>query len=149
VTYFYEHDSLLDIEARTRATTIYLADRRLDMIPPVLSEQLCSLRGQVDRLAVSVFWTLDKDYQVTTRHDTTRHTTSHTTRVNLHLHQIENVWYGRTVIRSVREMYYEQAQAVIDGTLSKEERAKLPDYPLLEKELRTLLAMSRSINVRS
>jgi hypothetical protein len=62
--------------------------------------------------------------------------------------QIENVWYGRTVIRSVREMYYEQAQAVIDGTLSKEERAKLPDYPLLEKELRTLLDMSRAINVR-
>jgi exoribonuclease R len=73
VTYFYEHDSLLDIEARTRATTIYLADRRLDMIPPVLSEQLCSLRGQVDRLAVSVFWTLDKDYQV--QNDTPHHIT--------------------------------------------------------------------------
>ncbi len=78
VTYFYEHGSLLDIEARTRATTIYLADRRLDMIPPVLSEQLCSLRGQVDRLAVSVLWTLDKDYQVPhTRRRTRTHAPPH------------------------------------------------------------------------
>jgi len=45
-------------------------------------------------------------------------------------------------------MYYEQAQAIIDGTLSNEEKAKFPDYSLLEKELRTLLDISRSINVQ-
>lgn len=61
--------------------------------------------------------------------------------------KVESVWYGRTVMRSVREMYYEQAQAILDGTLSPQERAKLPDYSLLEKELRTLLDISRSFNV--
>lgn len=38
VSHFVKHDSLLDIEARSRGTTVYLADRRLDMLPAVLSE---------------------------------------------------------------------------------------------------------------
>ena len=48
-----------DQEARRRATTVYLADRRFDMLPEVLSSNLCSLLGGVDRYAVSVIWELD------------------------------------------------------------------------------------------
>ena len=39
-------------EARKRATTVYLADRRYDMLPPVLSSQLCSLLGSVERSVI-------------------------------------------------------------------------------------------------
>ena len=49
VTHFVPVNSLSDLEARKRATTVYLADRRYDMLPPVLSAQLCSLLGSVER----------------------------------------------------------------------------------------------------
>ncbi|XP_033045581.1 DIS3-like exonuclease 1 isoform X5 [Trachypithecus francoisi] len=49
VTHFVAPNSYIDIEARTRATTYYLADRRYDMLPSVLSADLCSLLGGVDR----------------------------------------------------------------------------------------------------
>lgn len=65
----------LDGEAYARGTTVYLQDRRLDMLPSLLSEQLCSLRAGVDRCAVSVLWTLNADLSV------------------------ESIWFGRCVIR--------------------------------------------------
>ena len=49
VSHFVAAGSHLDREARQRATTLYLADRRYDMLPPVLSANLCSLLGGVDR----------------------------------------------------------------------------------------------------
>ncbi|KAI7828302.1 hypothetical protein BX661DRAFT_198107 [Kickxella alabastrina] len=52
------------LEARARGTTVYLADRRFNMLPEVLSEDVCSLHAGVDRLAVSVVWVLDADMQV-------------------------------------------------------------------------------------
>lgn len=65
----------LDGEAAARCTTVYLVDRRLDMLPALLSEQLCSLRSGTDRLAVSVLWTLSPDLHV------------------------RDIWFGRTIIR--------------------------------------------------
>lgn len=70
---------------------MYLADRRFDMLPSVLSERVCSLRHHVDRYSVSVIWTMDKDYKVI------------------------NIWFGRTIINSSCEMEYEQAQQLLDG----------------------------------
>lgn len=49
VTYFVPVNSLSDLEARSRSTSVYLADRRYDMLPEVLSTDLCSLLGGVDR----------------------------------------------------------------------------------------------------
>ena len=82
-----------------RSTTVYLADRRYDMLPGVLSANICSLLSNVNRYmethlalynmvscfryAVSTIWELDKDLIVT------------------------KVWYGRTVIRSAYKMTYE------------------------------------------
>ncbi|KAJ2364998.1 hypothetical protein H4S02_003798, partial [Coemansia sp. RSA 2611] len=91
VTQFVRPGSATDEAARERGTTVYLADRRFNMIPEVLSERVCSLRGSCDRLAVSVIWNMDADYNVT------------------------GTWFGRTVIRSACEMHYEQAQALLDG----------------------------------
>ncbi|KAG2219093.1 hypothetical protein INT45_005824 [Circinella minor] len=92
VSYFVKENSLTDLEARSRGTTVYLADRRFDMLPSVLSEKVCSLRGDVDRYAVSVLWTLDSKTL-----------------------QVLDTWFGRTLIRSSCEMEYEQAQQLLDG----------------------------------
>ena len=67
---------MLDAEAQARGTTVYLVDRRLDMLPGLLSEHLCSLVGGRERLAVSVVWTLNSRMEV------------------------QDTWFGRTVIRS-------------------------------------------------
>ncbi|KAF9954379.1 DIS3 mitotic control [Modicella reniformis] len=91
VSFFVQENSLTDLEARARGTTVYLSDRRFDMLPKVLSEQVCSLRHHVDRYAMSVIWTMDSEANVL------------------------NTWFGRTVIRSACEMEYEQAQAFLDG----------------------------------
>ncbi|KAG0053276.1 DIS3 mitotic control [Gryganskiella cystojenkinii] len=91
VSYFVQENSLTDLEARARGTTVYLSDRRFDMLPKVLSEQLCSLRHHVDRYAMSVMWTMDSEANVLT------------------------TWFGRSVIRSACEMEYEQAQGLLNG----------------------------------
>ena len=49
VTYFVRPGTLTDREARDRSTTVYLADRRYDMLPAVLSANLCSLVSGTDR----------------------------------------------------------------------------------------------------
>ena len=47
--------------ARARGTSVYLVGQRLDMLPSILSTDLCSLRGGTDRLTVSVTWEVDPD----------------------------------------------------------------------------------------
>ncbi|XP_071964819.1 DIS3-like exonuclease 1 [Antedon mediterranea] len=101
VSHFVHPDSLTDVEARQRSTTVYLADRRFDMLPSILSADLCSLVSGVDRYAVSVIWHL-----------------------NPVTYQVKEVWYGRTIIRSAHKMFYEAAQAMHDG---KDVRADIPE----------------------
>jgi exosome complex exonuclease DIS3/RRP44 len=61
VTYYVKPDSWIDREAAHRCTTVYLVDRRTDMLPKLLTEVLCSLREKVDRLAFSVIWEIDPE----------------------------------------------------------------------------------------
>lgn len=92
VSAFVFPDTLLDMEARSRATTVYLAHRRFDMLPEVLSANLCSLKEREDRYAMSVIWRLNaSDYSVL------------------------DVWFGRTVIRSSFALAYQQAQKILDN----------------------------------
>lgn len=56
VTHFVHPGTPLDAEAAVRATTTYLVQRRIDMLPKALTEDICSLRAGVDRLAFSVLW---------------------------------------------------------------------------------------------
>lgn len=58
VSSFVPLGSELDTEARARGTSVYLVDRRLDMLPQTLSENVCSLRARGDRFALSVLWEL-------------------------------------------------------------------------------------------
>ena len=46
----------MDSEAASRGTTVYLVDKRIDMLPALLGTNLCSLRPHVERLAFSVIW---------------------------------------------------------------------------------------------
>nr|XP_046252817.1 DIS3-like exonuclease 1 isoform X2 [Scatophagus argus] len=106
VTHFVTEGSLTDLEARSRATTYYLADRRYDMLPAVLSADLCSLLGGVDRYAMSVLWELDAS-----------------------TFAVNKVWFGRTVIRSSYQLHYELAQALLNG-----EEAEVPELARLKPE---------------
>lgn len=57
-------NTALDREARKRATSVYLVQRAVPMLPPQLSEQLCSLIPDVERLAFSAFFDIDKEGRV-------------------------------------------------------------------------------------
>ncbi|XP_053844280.1 DIS3-like exonuclease 1 isoform X3 [Vidua macroura] len=92
VTHFVAANSYTDVEARARATTYYLADRRYDMLPSVLSADLCSLLSGVDRYAVSVLWELEKES-----------------------YEMLRVQYTKTLIRSAYKLEYETAQGLLDG----------------------------------
>ncbi len=90
VTYYVEEGSALDEEAFNRATSVYLVDRVIPMLPEKLSNQLCSLRPEEDKLAFSAVFELDNQGQVW------------------------NQWIGRTLINSNKRFFYEEAQEQID-----------------------------------
>lgn len=93
VSHYVEESSVLDQEALNRGTSVYLADRTIPMLPEKLSNGLCSLNPNVDRLAFSVIFTLDSKFKILDR------------------------WIGKTVIHSKRRFTYEEAQVgIIDGT---------------------------------
>ena len=56
VSHFVHPDTPMDSEAASRGTTVYLVDKRIDMLPALLGTNLCSLRPFVERLAFSVIW---------------------------------------------------------------------------------------------
>lgn len=56
VSHFVHPDNPMDAEAASRGTTVYLVDKRIDMLPSLLGTNLCSLRPYVERLAFSVIW---------------------------------------------------------------------------------------------
>ena len=90
VSFFVKPGSNLDNEAQERATSVYLVDRTIPMLPEVLSNDLCSLRPNEDRLAVSAVFVLDSDANILER------------------------WFGETAIHSNKRFTYEEAQEVLD-----------------------------------
>ena len=90
VSFFVKPGDAFDTEARERATSVYLVDRTIPMLPEVLSNDLCSLVPHEDRLAVSAVFTLDKDANVISK------------------------WFGETIIHSDRRYTYEDAQETLD-----------------------------------
>eukprot|EP00050_Salpingoeca_kvevrii_P012604 m.23790 g.23790 ORF g.23790 m.23790 type:complete len:1095 (-) comp4173_c0_seq1:8-3292(-) len=124
VSYFVRPGMLTDQEARKRSTTYYLADRRYDMLPGILSANLCSLWDNVDRYAMSAFWEITPDGTVISE------------------------WFGRTVIRSMYKLHYEFAQALLDGQSEEQSIAALEALHGLpkseaQKKLRDLTAAIR------
>lgn len=90
VTHYVQPDTLLDREAQKRATSVYLVDRVVPMLPEHLSNGICSLRPDEEKLTFSCIFTMDDQARVLD-------------------HKI-----ARTVIRSDRRFAYEEAQQVIE-----------------------------------
>ncbi|MFA5934104.1 MAG: ribonuclease R [Candidatus Paceibacterota bacterium] len=90
VSHYVHPGTALDREAIRRSTSVYLVDRTIPMLPEVLSNDLCSLRPNVDRLTMSAVFTMT--------------TSGH----------IKDSWYGRTIIHSDKRFTYEEAQEILD-----------------------------------
>uniref|UniRef100_A0A7N6B101 Exosome complex exonuclease RRP44 n=1 Tax=Anabas testudineus TaxID=64144 RepID=A0A7N6B101_ANATE len=64
VSHFIRPGNALDKEAANRGTTVYLCGKRIDMVPELLSSNLCSLRSNVDRLAFSCIWEMNHEAEI-------------------------------------------------------------------------------------
>ncbi len=91
VTHYVKPGTKLEEEALKRATSVYLVDRCVPMLPERLSNGVCSLRPHEEKLCYSVVFKMDAEANVT------------------------DTWYGRTVIYSDRRFSYEEAQEIIEG----------------------------------
>jgi ribonuclease R/exosome complex exonuclease DIS3/RRP44 len=103
VSHYVRPDTELDKEAYARGTSVYLVDRVVPMLPENLSNGLCSLRPNEDKLCFSAVFKLDHNG-----------------------HVIEE-WFGRTVINSDHRFTYEEAQEIIEGN-TENLFTKLKDY---------------------
>jgi len=91
VSHYVQPKSYLDKEAYSRATSVYLVDRVIPMLPERLSNGVCSLRPHEDKLCFAAVFELDEQANI-----------------------IEE-WFGRTVIHSDRRFSYEEAQEVLEN----------------------------------
>ena len=94
VSHYVREGTALDKEAVKRGCSVYLVDRTIPMLPEVLSNDVCSLNPQEDKLSFSTIFTMDNNARVQSR------------------------WFGKTVMNSTHRFTYETAQAVIDGNAS-------------------------------
>src|SRR6202000_1947591 len=90
VSHYIKPDSALDKEALDRATSVYLVDRVIPMLPERLSNGLCSLRPKEDKLCFSAVFVMDENAF------------------------IKEEWYGKTIIHSNRRFTYEEVQEIIE-----------------------------------
>ena len=90
VTHYVKMDSLIEEEAKQRATSIYLVDRVVPMLPERLSNHICSLNPAEDKLTYSAVFELNDKSEVI------------------------DEWFGRTIINSDKRFSYNEAQQVID-----------------------------------
>ena len=123
VSYFVRPETQVDKEALRRSTTVYLVDRTIPMLPRPLCEIACSLNENVERLAFSCVWTMQMDGNLRSKDGKASAT-------------IEDVWYGRTVIRSCARLDYSTAQNIIDGTVAFGESEDEMDDSLWPKSRR-------------
>uniref|UniRef100_A0A1A7XSY2 DIS3-like exonuclease 2 n=2 Tax=Iconisemion striatum TaxID=60296 RepID=A0A1A7XSY2_9TELE len=91
VSYFVEEGNALDAIASQRATSVYLVQKVIPMLPRLLCEELCSLNPLSDRLTFSVIWKITPDGKIL------------------------DEWFGRSVIRSCVKLSYDHAQSLIEA----------------------------------
>jgi ribonuclease R len=124
VSHFVEEGGVIDQEALKRGTSVYLVDRVISMLPEVLSNDLCSLRAQEDRFAVSLIMELDDDAEV------------------------RGYQLVRSVVRIAHGLSYEDAQAALEGKYetSDELTEALHSLQGLSRKLRAKRAARGSID---
>lgn len=124
VSHYVSVGSALDKEALSRGNSVYLADRVIPMLPERLSNGICSLRPDEDRLTFSVFI------------DFTR------------TGKIKSARFARTIIKSVARLTYKQAYAILQGKPIEPATARIPKAALAQRlhtawELAALLRKNR------
>ena len=90
VTYFVRQGTPIDDEAANRGTTTYIVQKRLDMLPGLLTETLCSVRSNVDRFVFSVIWELTPQAEIVSQR------------------------FHKSIVHSRAALTYGQAQAMLD-----------------------------------
>lgn len=100
VTNFVKPNTPLDQEGALRGTSVYLVEKRIDMLPMLLGTNLCSLKPYVDRFAFSVIWELDEDANIV------------------------KVDFMKSIIKSREAFSYEKAQNRIDDPLQQDDLTK-------------------------
>ncbi|XP_020494844.2 exosome complex exonuclease RRP44 [Labrus bergylta] len=100
VSHFIRPGNAMDKEAANRGTTVYLCGKRIDMVPELLSSNLCSLRSNVERLAFSCIWEIN------------------------HKAEILKTRFTKSVINSKASLTYAEAQMKIDDTSKNDDITK-------------------------
>lgn len=90
VTHYVKAGSAMDLEAANRSTSTYLVNKRLDMLPALLTTDLCSLKGNVDRYAFSILWEVTPEAEIV------------------------HVDFKKSIIHSIAALTYQEAQSFID-----------------------------------
>ena len=122
VSHYLEKDTLLDEEAYERATSVYLVDRVVPMLPEVLSNNACSLRPNEEKYTFSAIFELNDKAL------------------------IRNQWFGRTVINSNERFAYEEAQHIIEtgkGVIPQEVSIRDTAYTVDNTVVEATLTMDR------
>jgi ribonuclease R len=117
VSHYVQPGTALDEEAISRATSVYLVDRVIPMLPEKLSNKVCSLRPNEEKLVFSAVFEMDEKANVI------------------------NEWFGRCIINSDQRFTYDEAQAIIEGG-----EGPLKDEVLTMHELAKLLRAKRFDN---
>ena len=112
VSHYLQEKTILDDEAYDRATSVYLVDRVVPMLPEMLSNGVCSLRPNEEKLTFSAVFEINEKAQIVKE------------------------WFGRTVTYSDQRFAYEEAQAIIENcNLSKLKEYTMPiDISIIDKE---------------
>lgn len=106
VSHYLQPNTILDNEAFNRATSVYLVDRVVPMLPEVLSNKACSLRPNEEKYTFSAVFIIDKN-------------------------KVINEWFGKTIINSNYRFSYEEAQEIIEtkkNIIRKEVSLKKTEY---------------------
>lgn len=126
VSHFVKPNNAMDKEASQRGTTVYLVDKRIDMLPMLLGTDLCSLKPYVERYAFSVLWEITADADIVSSE------------------------FTKSVIRSREAFSYEQAQIRIDDKSQQDELTNgMRTLLMLSKKLKQKRMDAGALNLAS
>ena len=126
VSHFVKPNNAMDAEASIRGTTVYLVDKRIDMLPMLLGTDLCSLKPYVERYSFSTIWEITPDADIV------------------------NSTFTKSVIRSREAFSYEQAQIRIDDKSQKDDLTQgMRTLLMLSKKLRQKRMDAGALNLAS
>ncbi len=120
VSHYVKPSTILDKEAYNRATSIYLVDRVIPMLPEKLSNKVCSLRPNEDKLTFSAVFNFNKKGE------------------------INNSWFGRTIIKSNKRFSYQEAQEIIEtkkNIISKKNSLIGKEYKVDQSIVEAIIAL--------